>query len=110
MSEVLDTIDIIGIVFLIIILLAQSAGFAYWVNFELKQLRKDMESGDKSIEEVRLANVGSLKIIYDQKIEDSRVFAKNLYENHYGEHKALNDKMDNIQNQLAQILDILIKK
>ena len=70
MSEVLDTIDIIGIFLLLIILLAQSAGFVYWVRFELRQLRKDMEEGNRGTEKLREANVSHLKVIYDQKIQD----------------------------------------
>ena len=91
-------------------LVLQGLGFFFYVKFELKQLRKDMEANDRSIEEKRLANVESLKVIYDQKIYDSKTYAKGLFDLHNGEFKAINDKMEKVDKSLNQILDILLKK
>ena len=91
-------------------LVIQGLGFFFYVKFELKQLRKDMEGNDKLIEDKRLANVESLKVIYDQKIDESKKYAKGLFELHSGEFKAINDKMEKVDKSLTQILDILLKK
>jgi hypothetical protein len=110
MSEFLDQIDVISIVFLIILLAGQSASFVFWMKFELKQLRKDSEMGDKNIEDKREANVAALKVIYDLKIKDSRSYAKGLFESQNQEIIAINKRFDGVDKTLEKILGILMEK
>jgi hypothetical protein len=89
--------------------LIQGAVFLTYVRFELRQLRLDMEKADTYIEDKRLANVDNLKVIYNQKIEDSRKYAKGLVEIQAGEFKGLNEKIVVMQGTLTQILNLLMK-
>jgi len=109
MSDFLDQVDVISIAFLVVLLVAQSASFIFWIKFELKQLRKDSEMADKNIEEKREHNVEALKVIYDLKIRDSRAYAKGLFEVNASDHLAIKEKMVGIEKTLQQILDILMK-
>ena len=88
----------------------QALMFLAYVKFELKQLRKDMEGNDMAIESKREANVAALKQIYDQKIDASRAYAKNLFDTHHSELKSIQQKISGMESSLKQILDILLKK
>jgi len=91
-------------------LVLQGLGFFFYVKFELRQIRKDMELSDLTIEEKRAANVEKLREIYDQKIEQSRLYAKGLFDSHNSEFRAINEKMERVENTLTKILDLLLKK
>jgi len=104
MGEVLDALDIIGIAVLVIVLLAQSAGFVFWVRFEITQIRKDM----KETETQRTENVKHLRDIYDLKIEESKAYSKGLFEVNTSDHIAIKEKMVGIEKTLQKILDLLM--
>ena len=104
MGEVLDALDIIGIAVLIVVLLAQSGSFIFWVRFELRQQRKDMEE----METKRADNVKHLRNIYDLKVSDAKAYSKSLFETQSSEIKSISDRMVGVESSLNKIIDLLI--
>ncbi len=107
MEEVKLVYYILGISGIIIGFLTQFL----WMRFEVKQVRKDMESSadqiskvaesnDKQIEKTRLTNVSALREIYDQKILDAKNYAKGLYEQRADSITNLQTKVDKIEKKL----------
>ena len=114
MEEIKHIHIILGVVVIVIQFIAQWV----YVRFELKQLRKDSEETDKNmkelivsglrgIEEKRLNNVISLREIYDGKVDDSRKYAKGLFEVREGELSELNKRMTSLENKFdAQAVNL----
>ena len=107
MEEVKLVYYILGISGIIIGFLTQFL----WMKFEIKQVRKDMEtasdqlrkeseSNDMQIEKTRLHNVASLREIYDQKVTEVRNYSKGLYEQRADSISNLQTKVDNIEKKL----------
>ena len=109
MEETLHAADILQIITLTLVG-GQAAGFIFWIKFEIEQIRKDMVANDTAIEEKRLANVAYLKEIYDAKIDDSKKYAKGLFETQSGEIRAILSRMVGVENSLTKIIDLLMNK
>ena len=109
MNEFFETLDVIGIVILVSIFAAQFVTFVFWVNFELRQQRKDMDSGFKDIENKRAENVVHLRNIYDLKVEETRSYAKGLFREQSSEIKSIGERMVGVENSLNKIIDLLMK-
>ena len=92
------------------VLLVQVIAQWIWVRYEVQTLRRDSEAMDIAIEVKREANVEKLREIYDLKILDNRMYAKGLFEQSTGEFKALGNRLDGLEKQLAKVIDLLMNK
>ena len=115
--EVLPAVETIKTIYYIIGISVVLIGFLtqyLWMRFEVKQMRKDMETSliqtqkesaesDLRIENTRLNNVKALREIYDAKIQDSKNYAKGLFEQRADSINNLQIKVDKIEQKLESM-------
>jgi hypothetical protein len=83
--------------------IVNAAVFLAYIKFEVRQVRKDMEKGDKNIEEKRMINVGYLKEIYNAKIEDSKKYAKGLFDMNSADHTYIKSEMSDMKADIENL-------
>lgn len=86
----------------IILIIVPFIGFFYWVKFELKQVRKDSEKADVDMENKRNENVKALREIYDQKINETKNYAKGLFELRNSAIESLKEKVEDIEKSVEK--------
>lgn len=92
-------IKTIYIIIAISVIIIQFFGQWFWIKFEIRQVRTDSENNDNIIEEKRLANVKALREIYDAKVEDSKKYAKSLFEIRESALSELGKRMSALENK-----------